>query len=416
MRFDNGAFYWIREYAFKTDTAQPYYSSFDIPGSAIEIRYYDTNKKSWIVTSNTANLPFETLFIQTNQYSMVLGVPALYQPTANNTRTILRAHERPLTITPKPDGTGYRVQLTFKQAKNTFGEIWVVQSASPLVDWTKPENAATFSVHNLEWKARWTMDGYYFPAPTTYRPGGGNVYYCNPASYTAASFVAYPTSPLSHVLGYAMTKTTLRNQNELGYFPTNPESLWLSTDFGITANFYDTRFNTDFANVLLTAYFRYGDTEFLFAARRYIEFFLQFAEENHYDVNGGWLVEDYWGADKKVPTHVSLNHQLAEINYLIRHYKATGDERCFALMNLMLDGIRNTEAQWYQSDGNLRYGLMYTGTFNVLRDYPYLTYNDLFETKRLLALHFNREEAFINNLMAFKKTWMDRNGVTEYRK
>ena len=416
MRFDSGEIYWIQRYAFKEDAEALYTASFDVPGTTLVTRHFDNELDRWVATSETGAKPFETLFLQTEKYSVVIGVPGLYEPTANHTLTIQREDEMPVTITKKADGTGFTVEYSFRQKAGLFGEIWAVQSAIPLEDLKAEDSAHTFRLHNLEWKSRWSMDGYYFPAPESYNPGGGNVLYCNPASYTATALVSYPTSRLSYVLGYAMMKTIVRNQNELGYFPTTPESMWLSTDFGIKENFYDTRFNTDLAHGLLYAHYRYDDPAFLLAVRRYIEFFLWFAEEHHYDIDGGWLIEDYWSADEKLPTHVSLNHHLAEINYLIRHYTATKDERCLELLNRMLDGVRNTEEQWIMEDGNLEYGLYYTGTYNTMRDYPYLTYNDLFETRQLLKRHMDREEPFIERLMATKREWMDRNGVTEYRK
>ena len=72
------------------------------------------------------------------------------------------------------------------------------------------------------------------------------------------------------------------------------KSGWLATDFNIAAGFYDTRFNTDFGCNLIDAYKRYNNTQFLMAACKYAEFFLEHAEKNSYvTTNGGLLVEDY---------------------------------------------------------------------------------------------------------------------------
>ena len=417
MWFEGGEAYWIRRYTFEEDVPQMYISSFEVPGTSIEIRYFDKAKDRWVIMNEVGLMPFETLYIQTDLYSMVVGVPGVYEPTENRTLTIQRERERSVFIMENEAGTGYRIQFAFEQVKGLMGEIWAAHSTKPLLDLDNPETAAVFRLHNLEWKARWSMDGYYFPTPSTYNPSGENVFYCSPASYTATALVSNPSEPLSYMLGYVMLKTIVKNQNEMGYFPTGPESLWLSEDFGIEAGFYDTRFNSDLARGMLYAHYRYDDYAFLLYVRRYMEFFLQFAAENHYEVEGGgWLVEDYWAEDKQVPTHVSLNHQLAEINYLIRHYKATGDERCMTLLDTLIEGLRNTEEQWVLENGNLEYGLHYTGTFNEMRDYPYLTYNDLFELRTLLNTEFGREEPFVERLMATKKVWMDANGVTDYRK
>ena len=80
----------------------------------------------------------------------------------------------------------------------------------------------------------------------------------------------------------------------------------------------------------------------------------------------------------------------------------------------MLSGIEDTKDQWVLEDNNLAYAIMYTGTANIMVDYPYLTYNDLYKTKDILYKYFNRSSDTINYLMDCKKQWMDNNNVVGY--
>lgn len=65
-----------------------------------------------------------------------------------------------------------------------------------------------------------------------------------------------------------MLHVMLELQNARGYFPTRAGSEWLLNDYEISANFYDTRFSTDMAAGLLSAYQAYGIDAFWEAAKR----------------------------------------------------------------------------------------------------------------------------------------------------
>ncbi len=419
-KFDNGDFFWFRHYDFKTTADKPYYSSFTIPGNTIQIRYLDPETKEWVLTGNLQNkIPKTTLYITTDVYNIVISVPALYKKgTTNNTLDVLSDREVPIVITNKGDGT-FLFQFQFAQDANAFGEIWALQSANTLIDFTDNVAYQKLRSHDLSKERRWSKDGYYFPTPSNYVPGGINTLYRHPANYTGSSFARYGGSLLADDLGYIMMQTCIKNQNEEGFWATGPKSTWLEKDFGIAEEFYDTRFNSDFATALIVSYQRYYDISFLVSSIRYAEFFMQHAEKHHYDVVGpsgetGWLVQDYAAKDQtNLETHSSLNHQLAEICFLYELYKVTHEEKYNQLADKMLNGIKCTYAQWVLPDNNLNYCLFYSGEANVMVDYPYLTYNDLYLTKRLLK-GFGREEPVLQYLMDCKKLWMDQQGITGY--
>lgn len=413
--FENNDTYYMNRLSFKQTKPERYNISIPIKGNTITFRYIDPATKQWVNTSNLANLKHTTLFIDTDTHSYIVSVPGVYKNIfTNNTLTIARDKEKMVKVVKK-DGY-FEIQMSFPQDKNLIGEYWYMESTQRLVDWSTMKSFNELLPHDLSETRRWSYDGYYFQTPSNYKPGGKDILHRHPSNYTGASFAKYAINPLSKNLGYVMTETCMKNQNQLGYWETGPQSDWLYTDFKIGAGFYDTRFNTDFAINLLYAYQNYNNKEFLASAVKYAEFFVNFTNTDSYPTqNGGILVPDYGyhrGTHEK--THVSLNHQLAEMNFLYEIYNITGEQKYLDTANKMLIGIEDTRNQWVLPDGNLNYALYYTKNTNKMEDYPYLTYNDLFQTKILLNRLFNKTNDTIEFLMASKKMWMDKNKVTGY--
>ncbi len=415
--FENNDTYYMNRLHFKQDNVKRHNVSIPIKGNNITVRYIDPLKKEWVNTSNMANLKHTTLFIDTDTHSYIVSVPAVYKNIfTNNTLTVVKEKEEMVKI-EKKDGY-FDLQMTFPHEKSLIGEYWYMESTERLVDWSSIKSFDELLPHDLSETRRWSYNGYYFQTPSNYKPGGQNILYRHPSNYTGASFVKYAMNPLSKNLGYIMTETCMKNQTELGFWETGPQSDWLLNDFKIGAGFYDTRFNTDFATSLLYAYQNYNNKEFLKSAVKYTEFFLNFAKTNSYPTqSGGILVADYgYNKGNYEKTHVSLNHQLAEMNFLYEIYNITKEKRYLDLADKMLLGIEDTRNQWVLPDSNLKYALYYTKDTNKMEDYPYLTYNDLFMTKSLLNKIFNKSNDTIEFLMASKKIWMDNNKITGYIK
>lgn len=419
--FGNSDFYWFRRYAFKnTDSKKRYSSSITLPGNTIEIRYVDPLTNQWVLTSDLSKIGNvkTTLFINTDTNSAILGVPAVYKNLfTNNTLEIMPSEESPVSFSY--ENGNYVITFSFPQNSERIGEIWCLQSPNKLIDWSTQKYYNYLKVHDLSVERRWSWDGYYFKTPSNYVPTGENVLYRHPSNYTGASFIRHGDCPATKDLGFVMTYTCLKNQNEEGFWATGPESLWLKSDFDIGANFYDTRFSTDFAINLIFAYKKCSYKPFLDGAVKYGEYFLSHAQKNHYDAGeDGWLVEDYApnaSAEAHKRTHVSLNHQVNEMIFLYYLYNETKDSRFYDLAGKMLTGIDNTKYSWVLPDGNLNYALMYNGTANTMVDYPFLTYNDLFELKEILN-GYGIKNITVNFLMESKKAYMDLKGITDYRK
>jgi len=414
----DGSSYTIKRYNFNKTVENEgkitrLYQGIHIPGNNIEIRYYDIENNKWFMSSNIQNTTKQTLFIDTDQMHVILSVPGVYSKKFENSTLEYRPEYEDKVNIEKVDD-GYSLNFSFPIDENVIGEYWILQSAEPLANWNDSTHFDTMK-QDLALNRRFSWDGYYFPTPSSYTPYSETMLYRQPSDYAGSSFARYGAFPAAFGLGYVFVYTCMQNQNDKGYWPTGPKSGWLATDFSIGANFYDTRFNTDFAESLLYAYKRYNNDEFLFAATKYCEYFIEHALTKSYKTkNDGLLVQDYGYDFNHKDTHVSLNHQLAELNYLYTIYKVTNEEKYKNMADRMLKGIEDTQDQWVLEDNNLNYALYYTADTNQMVDYPYLTYNDLLNTKVLYKEIYGKENATIEYLLKCKKQWMDANSIVGY--
>lgn len=422
FEFENGARFQISRLEFSPQTiaAGQYTYKVALKGKGIEIRWQDyaAQPRQWRTVSDLSQLPKATLFVQTDSESMILSIPALYYNRFEH-KTIEALPERELAARVEETPEGYEFILEFQPIAETIGELWYYKYPGTMLDWS-PVDSKIWLAQDLHSTRRFCFDGYYFQTYTTYSPYAENGFFRNPANYTGAHIINnFAQTPAIH-LGYAFTKICMENQNELGFWETGPTSQWLQADYGIGYDFYDTRFSTDFSRSLVKAYGIFGDEACIESANRYADFLVRYAAQEGYPVgtaqDEGVLVPDYWSETQQTKPHVSLNHQLAEINFLLELYVQTGEKQAdyYEMAMKMLRGIEITCDSWILEDGNLKYALMYFDTSNDMIDYPYLTYNDLYETRDLLAT-LGKESPQIERLMDSKKQWMDANGITQYK-
>ncbi len=417
FNFINKDVFTIKRYNFNTTKEERYSETLTIPGSTFEMRYISPETNDWYMSQNPLNTEKQTLFIDTDKSALIISIPSVYTNNKfeNNTQEYNPDLEEPVSITINEDDT-VSVTYTFPFDTDYVGEIWYLLSTdNKLADWN---NINHFNVLKQELAdgRRFSWDGYYFQIPYNYIPYSETMLYRQPSNYAGASMTKYGDFLAAYDLGYVFTYTCMENQNDLGYWATGPKSGWLSEDFNIGANFYDTRFNTDFAVNLINAYKRYNNDDFLMAVCKYAEYFIDHATDNHYETkNGGWLVEDYGYDYEHNRTHVSLNHQLAELNVLYTLYQTTREEKYKELADKMLLAVEDSRDQWVLANNNLNYALYYMAGTNTMVDYPYLTYNDLFETQSLYKSIYGKENDVIKYLMDCKMEWMLANEVTGYR-
>lgn len=354
-------------------------------------------------------------FLSGEGYSALCYVPQIWSLLENGARKLLPDNLGWLQAKETESGWHLAVYAP-AMPDSCAADFTYIEGPDELINWNKEGQADLWSNYCNAGTGRWCYDGYYFVSPDSYLPEGENVYYKNAASYMIKSFLYQRSTPVARVLAVCMMDTTLRNQNEIGYWPTNSLSTWLRDDYGIGAGFYDTRFNTDFIELLIYAQDYYPSSIYRDAMERYCEFYKWFAQTYHKETaSGGWLIPDYWHKEMTSIPHTSLNHQLAECLRLYEMADRLGQSELRELADKLLLAVEDTGEGWIRPDHNLHYSVTQDGVFGG-NDYPYLTYNDLFGLQSYLVRHFGQSNNMLETLMAHKKIWMDANGITEYRK
>lgn len=292
----------------------------------------------------------------------------------------------------------------------------LARTQAPLLDWIRENCPDTWMNYTQDGAGKWCFDGYYRTTPSSYTPTGENMVYRCPASYVVRSLaLAGVENATAEALSLAMLETLTRNQTEYGCWLTEPESQWLSSAYQVGPGFYDTRFNSDLMEIYTEVYARLGGDFLQEAMTRYADFYLNFAEAHHTETeNGGWFVEDYWNPDGNQPIHTSLNHQLAECLTLYHLADALDRQELREAAQRMLLAVEDTASSWIKKNHDLYYRIQPDGTYYGT-DYPYLTYNDLYDLQAYLTESGAPSSEALDQLMQSKKQWMDANHITEYK-
>lgn len=292
----------------------------------------------------------------------------------------------------------------------------LVRGHDALLSWIHENCPDTWQNYTQDGAGKWCFDGYYRTTPSTYTPTGDHYIYRCPASYVVRSLaLAAEENSTAAALTLAMLETLSRNQNDAGYWTTEPESHWLSKSYGVGPGFYDTRFNTDLMEIYVYVYPRFGGEFLRETMTAYASFYLSFAEGHHQETeNGGWLVEDYWHPDGSEPLHCSLNHQLAECLTAFHLADVLNRQDLRDLAQRLLTAVEDTADHWIKKNQDLYYRIQPDGTY-CGDDYPYLTYNDLYDLQAYLEETGQGRSEPLDRLMQSKQKWMDANGITAYK-
>jgi hypothetical protein len=386
-----------------------------LPGNNGTLRWFDEEGNLHQETLQTGVYSAGMYFLETDAEQMIVSLPRCYVDQENDSIQSVSASDGTMSITPCEGG--YRIRLLAPGAPEDGWYTWYLLQGGE-IDWTRPEAAEQWGTYQMEGDNRWTYRGYYYTSPDNYIPTGEGYYHRIPVSYIPIKMLDCPDEA-ARELALPMLHVMLELQCPDGYFPTLAGSEWLLGDYEIDAGFYDTRFSTDMAAGLLTAWEQYGVEQFWQAAKAYGNFLVQYVQENHrvYTApNGesGWLVEDYHSPNGNLPVHTSLNHQLCEILFLYRMERATGDTLYGQAADEMRAGITAVGTDWLQPDGNLWYAIYPDDTLGGV-EYPYLTYNDLYDLQEMLMICRGQRDPVLQTLMDSKLQWMQENGIEGYR-
>lgn len=415
--FSDTDHYWIQQITAERNV-EPYVITIPIREEHAVFRYRDPAQGTaaepyWttVPLRDVSTLPLTSGFIEANGQYVWLGAPTVYADMGRG--TVEEQKEWVLPIELQKNAAGFILEIRLPRRAGLVSEMWALESREPLIPWGNPTVEKTWLALDVTQNAKWLYDGYSYKSPSTYEPTSPHAYWRIPENYVLRSFLYAGGSKGAYEMGYVMLKASLRQQEREGYWKTLPKSEWLNEDYGIAAGFYDTRFNTGAAELMLRGCILYQENEFCQAAQTYTTYFQNHAAIHHYVIDGvrpGWLVADYAYPGMHDGTHVSLNHQLAEINFLYSMYMQFGNPSDKDLADTMLAGVVNVGTKWITQNGDLHYAYFPDGTFGR-PDYPYLTYNDLLETQRLYKALHGVEETTIARLIESKREWMKKNNV-----
>ncbi|MFJ7977696.1 hypothetical protein ACIQZI_18685 [Peribacillus sp. NPDC096379] len=185
-------------------------------------------------------------------------------------------------------------------------------------------------------------------------------------------------------------------------FKTEYTSTWLKNAYGTTAPYIDTRHNENVALFLKNTGELFKIPQLASANQKYADFLVEQKKiGNVIKINdSGYLIADYYAKGSK-KTHVSLNHALGEMRFLIETYKQTSDKRYYDTAMEIKHAVEDLYPDWMREDGDIWYQINGEMVFNG-RDYPWLTLVDLLLSQELFE-EVNIERSGIFDLMIESK-------------
>lgn len=414
----NGDFFYQQRlsYSMAAQPRQLVAATILLQGGAGTMRRYVPESGQWQINELAEGVYDNHMyFIETEQQSMIVMPTLSYLARENDMLEAVPDHSGTMEL--RLYQGGWLIVLYAPVLPGGSGEYFYLLSQGQLLDWEGNDGAASWASYDFSRENRWCYDGYYYEAPYNYIPSGENYFYRLPAAFIAAD-LAFNQNRAAADLSLCMLDVMLELQNEDGWFPTIAGSEWLLNDYQIGPGFYDTRFNSDLMKSLLHLAIERETPHFAAAALDYGAWYLRMARGHHFTLydennNPGWLVFDYFHPDGQLPTHCSLNHQLAQIIVLFYLYDLSGDPQYEQTAWKMINGVNIVGSDWIKNNGSLHYAYLPDGSCG-LDDYLYLTYNDLYELQNMLVQRYGEPDPGLAELLATKLAWMKRNRVTGY--
>ncbi|CAM3776975.1 hypothetical protein GCM10009865_50630 [Aeromicrobium ponti] len=309
------------------------------------------------------------------------------------------------------------MQLNMKVTSKAISESWVLLSNEKLFEdqsyidyWFKR------SIDEYHTINKWlTAEGVYTKLPWSVEPGykmafGRNLGYIQGGIYLRA----YNGSNERYFYNLVMnsiadldvfTNGAIRN-GDVPVFKTEYTSTWLKRAYGTTAPYIDTRHNENTALFLKGAGEAFNIRELADANRKYADFLVnQKAIGNIIKITtSSHLIADYYAPGSQT-THVSLNHALGEMRFLIETYQHTKDEKYYRTAREIKAAIEYLYPRWVRDDGDLWYQVNGKLEFNG-RDYAWLTLVDLLKSQTLFEEIGQPRSAIFDKMITSKTKYL----------
>lgn len=347
-----------------------------------------------------------SVYIDSEYLNAFFSYTSVFEKDIRNIRKEL--YEKAENIHITADG----VRITLPAVANSFSEQWGIISAEKLVDWEDEKAVAAVKTGDLSRVRKWGGNGQYYFLPYAYAPYSPNGFYRNSANHIGNLFINIP-GRFFQDYAYITIDTLTRTQKSDGFWGTDPMAVNLYESYKVGAGFFDTRWDTEAALSLLRGYRKFDEPHMLEAAVKFADFYCGFALENSYVTkNNGILVYDYgFSATPGVVTHVSLNHLVNEMNFLLEMYITTSDLEYLEVAAKILIGIEDTGKSWINTEtGDLHYAYYGDGKYGG-QDYPTLTLNDLRYARELITTLYGKDNPVIKMLIETKEKYLTREGI-----
>lgn len=172
-------------------------------------------------------------------------------------------------------------------------------------------------------------------------------------------------------------------RDDQGLWRTPYTSTWLEKETGIVAGFVDTRQNETIALHLYETYLLLEENQ-LEQRQEIKDWWIPFgdylwgkdAQKQYYPTERGYFLHDYYNEHEGTHSHISLNHALGEMNYLLQLFEITQDPKYEEVALNIKRAVQDTGEEWINTAGDLHYQLNLDGTYRG-SDYPTVTLDDL---------------------------------------
>lgn len=291
------------------------------------------------------------------------------------------------------NGDGFQFELELKttvhpeiesKKKQQISESWFLLSKDSLFESEKTiqsykEKTNYYFIHNPKWN---TVDGNYTKLPWSVEPSDKMAYGRNLVSLQDKTALD----------GYEDTQDrffydmVINSVNDLMDFKKDDDKLWeteytstwLKKAYGIQAPYTDTRHNENIALFLTRAGELLDINEIKESYVMYADFLSnQKTIGNVIETEQGYYIADYFSKKQKSKTHVSINHALGEMNFLLETYMKSKNEKHFETAMNIKRAVEETGKDWINPEsGDFWYQINGDYTFEA-KDYPTLTLEDL---------------------------------------
>lgn len=380
-----------------------------------QIRYLNWEEKSWETIGSAFPAINHSIYVDGKQAYYRIG--KINENKELGYTVFQRIQSQPVERKKHKNRIQYTLALQANSDKTS--DTWGILSSQPIIKWEDPFLSSHAANIEFDFVKELTMNGAFYATPNSYTPYLPNSFYYNPANLDGLRSIPYLSTKeygsIFHNIATHLAYVAVKNQNDLGYWPTYPLSQWLNKEYGIEYLYMDNRRNIDNTMFLLAYNKIKADPLISEVLNKWNEYHLDYISEYKIPIpNGGIFIPDYVGDTQSKKSHVSLNHLAANLNYLLMSYLETKNEKQLQFAESILQGITNTKDLWVAPDHNLYYALTTNLETYPAEDYYTLTRDDLLQTQELLVNIFGVENEDIQYLIDEKNTWLLENFPEKY--